>query len=56
MRLVDADSLLKKWNEMPLRSRCDFDQVIVMEQTVPAIRIIDNRKHSCKIVIEEEEE
>ena len=33
MRLVDADKLLEKWNELSVRGRTEFDQVIMITST-----------------------
>ena len=33
MRLVDADKLLEKWNELSVRGRTEFDQVIMIMST-----------------------
>ena len=33
MRLVDADKLLEKWNELSVRGRTEFDQVIMIMPT-----------------------
>ena len=30
MRLIDADELLRRWDELPNRSRVEFDQVIML--------------------------
>ena len=45
MRLVDGDELLRKWNELSVRGRTEFDQVIMCEPTVDAIIITERRKH-----------
>lgn len=45
MRLVDGDELLRKWNELSVRGRTEFDQVIMCEPTVDAIIITKRRKH-----------
>lgn len=29
-RLIDADELLRRWDELPNRSRIEFDQVIML--------------------------
>ena len=33
MRLVDADKLIEKWNELSVRGRTEFDQVIMITST-----------------------
>ena len=45
MRLVDGDELLRKWNELSVRGRTEFDQVIMCEPTVDAIIITERRIH-----------
>ena len=45
MRLVDGDELLRKWNELSIRGRTEFDQVIMCEPTVDAIVITERKKH-----------
>ena len=45
MRLVDGDELLRKWNELSIRGRTEFDQVIMCEPTVDAIIMTELRKH-----------
>ena len=45
MRLVDGDELLRKWNELSIRGRTEFDQVIMSEPTVDAIISTELRKH-----------
>ena len=45
MRLVDGDELLRKWNELSVCGRTEFDQVIMCEPTVDAIIITELRKH-----------
>lgn len=32
-RLIDADKLLEKWNELSVRGRTEFDQVIMIMPT-----------------------
>ena len=32
MRLIDADELLRRWDELTNRSRMEFDQVIMLMQ------------------------
>lgn len=33
MRLIDADELLRRWDELTNRSRMEFDQVIMLMPT-----------------------
>ena len=33
MRLVNADKLIEKWNELSVRGRTEFDQVIMIMPT-----------------------
>ena len=33
MRLVDVDKLIEKWNELSVRGRTEFDQVIMIMPT-----------------------
>ena len=33
MRLIDADKLIEKWNELSVRGRTEFDQVIMITST-----------------------
>ena len=33
MRLIDADKLIEKWNELSVRGRTEFDQVIMIMPT-----------------------
>lgn len=33
MRLIDADELFRRWDELPNRSRMEFDQVIMLMPT-----------------------
>ena len=33
MRLIDADKLIEKWNELSVRGRTEFDQVIMIMST-----------------------
>ena len=53
MRIVDADSLLKKWDDLSPRGRTEFDQVIMNEPTVKAIVITDVHKHESRIDMDE---
>ena len=34
MRLIDADALLKRWDEMSVRGRTEFDQEIMIAPSV----------------------
>ena len=33
MRLIDADKMIEKWNELSVRGRTEFDQVIMITST-----------------------
>lgn len=48
MRIVDADTLLEKWNSMTV-GRSEFDQVIMNAPTVNAIVVTDVKKHESNI-------
>ena len=37
MRLIDADALIKRWNEMTIRGRTEFDQEIMLAPTIDAV-------------------
>lgn len=49
MRLVDSDELLRKWNELSVRGRTEFDQVIMCEPTVDAILFENDENQVEKI-------
>jgi hypothetical protein len=34
MRPIDADALIKRWNEMSVRGRTEFDQEIMMAPSI----------------------
>ena len=34
MRPIDADALIKRWNEMTIRGRTEFDQEIMLAPTI----------------------
>ena len=38
-RYIDADALIKRWNEMTIRGRTEFDQEIMLAPTIDAIPI-----------------
>lgn len=40
MRLIDADDLLNKWNELSSRGRTEFDQIIMGEPTAYDVDIV----------------
>ena len=50
MRLVDADLLLEKWNNMSKKDRTRFDQVILCQPIEDAVVFYDedNRPECCK--------
>ena len=37
MRLIDADELLRKWDQLTSRGRIEFEQVIMSEPTHPTV-------------------
>ena len=38
-RYIDADALIKRWNEMTIRGRTEFDQEIMLAPAIDAIPI-----------------
>lgn len=50
MRLVDADLLLEKWNNMSKKDRTRFDQVILCQPIADVVVFYDedNRPECCK--------
>lgn len=52
MRLVDADSLLEKWNKLSEKDRIKFDKIIKLEASVYDFITRyneDNRPECCKV-------
>lgn len=49
MRLIDADSLLEKWNNLSEKDRTRFDQVILCQPIVDTIVVTERKKHVSKI-------
>lgn len=45
MRLIDADKLIEKWDELSVRGRTEFDQVIM---SMPTAYDIDYTLRQCK--------
>ena len=39
MRLIDADRLLNRWDEMSVRGRTEFDQEIILTPTIKTKQI-----------------
>lgn len=53
MRLIDADALLDKWNNLSDRGRKEFDQVIMCEPTFNQIpKQVEKRNISTKSYLE----
>lgn len=50
MRLIDADLLLEKWNNMSKKDRTRFDRVILCQPIADAVVFYDedNRPECCK--------
>ncbi len=50
MRLVDADLLLEKWNNMSKKDRTRFDRVILCQPIADVVVFYDedNRPECCK--------
>lgn len=38
MRLIDADALIKRWDEMSVRGRTEFDQEIMVAPSIDIVR------------------
>ena len=38
MRLIDADALIERWNNMSVRGRTEFDQEIMVAPSIEIIR------------------
>lgn len=49
MRLIDADSLLEKWNSLSEKDRTRFDRVILCQPIVDTIVVTERKKHVPKI-------
>lgn len=49
MRLIDADSLLEKWNNMSKKDRTRFDRVILCQPIVDTIVATERKTHVPKI-------
>lgn len=49
MRLIDADSLLEKWNNLSEKDRTRFDRVILCQPIVDTIVVTERKKHVSKI-------
>ena len=49
MRLIDADSLLEKWNNLSEKDRTRFDRVILCPPIVETIVVTERKKHVSKI-------
>lgn len=49
MRLIDADSLLEKWNNLSEKDRTRFDRVILCQSIVDTIVVTERKKHVSKI-------
>nr|DAW66002.1 MAG TPA: hypothetical protein [Bacteriophage sp.] len=49
MRLIDADSLLEKWNNLSEKDRTRFDRVILCQPIVDTIVVTERKKHVPKI-------
>lgn len=49
MRLIDADSLLEKWNNLSEKNRTRFDRVILCQPIVDTIVVTESKKHVPKI-------
>ena len=52
MRLIDADSLLEKWNKLSEKDRIKFDKIIKLEESVYDFITRyneDNRPECCKV-------
>lgn len=55
MRLIDADELLRKWDQLTSRGRIEFDQVIMSEPTQDVFTKNDKKKWiPCKERLPEE--
>ena len=38
MRLIDADALIERWNNMSVRGRTEFDQEIMVAPSIDIVR------------------
>ena len=56
MRLIDADSLLEKWNNLSEKDRTRFDRVILCQPIVDTIVVTERKKHVSKFDLDDFED
>ena len=44
MRLIDADALIERWNNMSVRGRTEFDQEIMVASNIDIVRCGECKK------------
>lgn len=50
-RLIDADKLIEKWNELSVRGRTGFDQVIMLMPTAYDVdKVISDIEDSVELI------